>query len=205
MKNLIGPLDTKKKSNDRGVQRSVQEFWISSSARSVHHMKSMQNVLCFFCFWHITKNEAMSTHSTVNGTAARSTFRNFTSENRCLFSLVLKTFKRFRATALGTQDKNRTSNGTGVLQQVLNKSLTALGLQAFFFEARKIEASQQIRREQRDRQMDANVRAKKKMLKSLQTCDNSYAARSKSVIRVTKKNEISRGEFFEATRCSKNR
>ena len=50
MKILIRPLDTKKKSNDRGVQRSVQEFWISSSARSVHHIKSMQNVLVFLVF-----------------------------------------------------------------------------------------------------------------------------------------------------------
>ena len=50
-------------------------------------------------------------------------------------------FQRKRATALGTCDKNRTSNGAADVLYVLLKSLTALGLQALFFWARKIEMS----------------------------------------------------------------
>ena len=42
-------------------------------------------------------------------------------------------FQRKLATALGTCDKNRTSNGAADVLYVLLKSLTALGLQACFF------------------------------------------------------------------------
>ena len=57
------------------------------------------------------------------------------------FSCVLLMFQRLLATALETCDKNRTSNGAGDVLYVLLKSLTALGLQALFFEARKSAAS----------------------------------------------------------------
>ena len=48
-------------------------------------------------------------------------------------------FQRFRATAPQTCDKNRTSNGTADVLYVLLESLTALGLQALFFEERKCD------------------------------------------------------------------
>ena len=50
-------------------------------------------------------------------------------------------FREFRATPLQTYEQNRTSNGTADVLYVLLKSLTALGLQALFFEARKIEVA----------------------------------------------------------------
>ena len=49
-------------------------------------------------------------------------------------------FRELRATAPQTYYTFRTSNGTADVLYVLLKSLTALGLQALFFEARKIEA-----------------------------------------------------------------
>ena len=51
--------------------------------------------------------------------------------------------QRKRATALGTCDQNRTSNGAADVLYVLLKSLTALGLQALFFWARQNEACYQ--------------------------------------------------------------
>ena len=76
-----------------------------------------------------------------------------------MFSSVLFMFQRLRATALGTCDKNRTSNGAGDVVYVLLKSLTALGLQALFFEAPKIEACYQIVRARRYKKMNANEHA----------------------------------------------
>jgi len=55
-------------------------------------------------------------------------------------------FRELRATAPQTYYTFRTSNGTVDVVYVLLISLTALGLQALFFEARKNEASQQPRR-----------------------------------------------------------
>ena len=43
-------------------------------------------------------------------------------------------FRELRATAPQTYDTFRTSNGSGEILYVLLKSLTALGLQALFFE-----------------------------------------------------------------------
>ena len=51
-------------------------------------------------------------------------------------------FRELRATAPQTYYTFRTSNGTADVLYVLMISLTALGLQALFFEARKNEASQ---------------------------------------------------------------
>ena len=158
---LNGPLDIKKKSNDRGVQRSVQEFCISSSARSVPHIKSMQNVLVFLVFLAHHENRSNNHIARSTGQPPEALFE--TSPQKIdVFSLVLKTFKRFRATALGTQGKNRTSNGTGVLQQVLSKSLTALGFYSMFCFGGTKWFSANARREQRGGYMDANEEAKKK-------------------------------------------
>ena len=49
-------------------------------------------------------------------------------------------FRELRATAPQTYYTFRASNGTADVLYVLLKSLTALGLQALFFEARKNEA-----------------------------------------------------------------
>ena len=49
-------------------------------------------------------------------------------------------FRELRATAPQTYYTFRTSNGTADVLYVLLISLTALGLQALFFEARRIEA-----------------------------------------------------------------
>ena len=57
-------------------------------------------------------------------------------------------FRELRATAPQTYYTFRASNGTADVLYVLLKSLTALGLQALFFEARKIEASHQRARRQ---------------------------------------------------------
>ena len=48
-------------------------------------------------------------------------------------------FRELRATAPQTYYTFRASNGTADVLYVLLKSLTALGLQALFFEARKSE------------------------------------------------------------------
>ena len=50
-------------------------------------------------------------------------------------------FRELRATAPQTYYTFRTSNGTADVLYVLLKSLTALGLQALLFEARKIEVA----------------------------------------------------------------
>ena len=50
-------------------------------------------------------------------------------------------FRELRATAPQTYYTFRASNGTADVLYVLLISLTALGLQTLFFEARKIEAS----------------------------------------------------------------
>ena len=78
-------------------------------------------------------------------------------------------FREFRATALGTCDKNRTSNGTADVLYVLLRSLTPLGFYSMFFLEAKNEFGRTISREQRGGYMDANEEAKKKSLKSLQT------------------------------------
>ena len=75
---LIRPLDTFKK-NERSrcpeVGLGILDFIIR---RSVEHMKSMQDSLVFLAFLTHQEIPAISTHTTVNGTGARSTLRKFT-------------------------------------------------------------------------------------------------------------------------------
>ena len=71
--------------------------------------------------------------------------------------------QRKRATALGTCDQNRTSNGAADVLYVLLKSLTALGLQALFFERDK---TRRVRKTARASRL-INGRKKKSISKSL--------------------------------------
>ena len=77
---LIRRLDTKtktrNKTNDQDVQRSVQEFSISSSERSVETPEACK-IHCFsLCFEHIFKFEAISKDRPLTGQALEALFEN---------------------------------------------------------------------------------------------------------------------------------
>ena len=95
-------------------------------------MESMQIHWFSIGFKHIATFEAISTYTTVNGTGARSTFRKFTQEIRCFFSLILLMFRELRATAPQTYYRFRTSNGTADVLYVLLDFLTPLGFYSRF-------------------------------------------------------------------------
>ena len=106
--------------------------------------------------------------------------------------------QRKRATALGTYDQNRTSNGAADVLYVLLKSLTALGLQALFFERDKMRRVTKIARASRL----INGRKKNSISKSLkppQTYDTRFPAHYVYSLKI---HDVPEVNFFDKKKSS---
>ena len=95
-------------------------------------------------------------------------------------------FRELRATAPQTYYTFRASNGTADVLYVLLESLTALGLQALFFEERKCERPPKHGAQFAVDKLTQIVRAKKKKRKRPQTCDTNQPRRPFRRRRATK-------------------
>ena len=151
MKILIRPLDTKKKSNDRGVQRSVQEFWISSSARSVHHIKSMQNVLFFLVFLaHRDKRSDVDKYHDQRDRGQKH-FLKVHLRKSMFFQLGFKDVSEISSNATGDVGQKSHQQRHWCSTVCFVRFVNGAGATSTFFSKRKKKASPQIGREQRDR------------------------------------------------------
>ena len=147
-------------------------------------------------FKHIATSEAITKHTTTNGTGATSTSRRFTSEIRRFFSWEIKVFQGFRATAPQTYDRFRTSNGAADVLYVLLKSLTPPQTYNIFSSKGEIEMWRKFTRWIHGRKLS-------RRLKPPQTNDTCLHGQSFSSQTCDKKKWISRGEFFITTKLLK--
>ena len=106
---LLQPLDTKKKI--RVVQKSVQGFSASRPKRSGEH-KRHAKYIGFPCVLSTSRNSKRFQNIDRQRDRGYKHFLIIHLRNSMFFSLVLLMFRELGATALGTCDQFRTSNGT---------------------------------------------------------------------------------------------